>query len=51
MYFMKMCQHAPYDLTDTIKWIKETKFETVMLVEEKGANGRIHLQGLLSHKR
>lgn len=50
MYFMKLCQHSPYDITDTIKWLKETKFETVFLVEEKGANGRIHLQGLLSHK-
>jgi len=50
MYFMKLCQHSPYDITDTIKWIKETEFGTVFLVEEKGANGRIHLQGLLSHK-
>lgn len=46
---MKLCQHAPYDVDDTIRWIKEVKFETVFLVEEKGKNGRIHLQGLLSH--
>lgn len=47
---MKLCQHAPYSVDDTIRWIKEIKFETVFLVEEKGKNGRIHLQGLLSHK-
>lgn len=50
MYYMKMCQHAPYDVNDTIRWIKATGFETAFVVEEKGKCGRVHLQGLLSHK-
>lgn len=50
MFFIKMCQHAPYDVDETIQWIKDVGFTSAFVIEEKGKNGSIHLQGLLQYK-
>lgn len=50
MYYIKLTQHKPYDVEETKKYLKEIECKTIFLVEELGKNGRIHLQGLLTHK-
>lgn len=50
MFYMKMCQHAPFDVDETIQWIKASGFTRAFVIEEKGKGGSIHLQGLLEHK-